>query len=359
MKWTLLLLLLQLLLCVPCRASELDTELGAAAAEEALPESARDVFGDLTVDSSDPETALGRLAAYLREQLKSAVGEVLRPLAAVTAVTVLCAAARPLLGGSGFDYTGLCGALAVCAAAAGDLSSVLALGSRTLNELSDFSRALLPTLTAAAAAAGAPGSAAAKYAAGAMFSELMVTAANTLLFPLVCAFVGASAASCAFGGGTLDGAARLTGWAAKTALKALAAAFGIYLGMSGVVTAGADAAAVKAARAALSAALPVVGRTVADASDALVAGAGLLKAQLGVFGMLAALGILALPVLRLGLRCLLFRGAAAVLSAAAGDRIGKLLEAIASAYGLVLGLVGTAAVMLFLSVISLVRTVSG
>ena len=355
----LLLLVLICLLCVPCHAAELEEELGVGAVEEALPDSAREALGNLRVGDGEPETALGRVAAFLREKLRAALGEVMKPLAAVTAVTVLCAAARPLLSEGGFDYTGLCGALAICAAAAEDFSSALALGSRTLNELSDFSRALLPTLTAAAAAGGAPGSAAAKYAAGAMFSELLVTAANGLLFPLICAHIGACAASCAFGGGTLDGAARLTAWAAKTALKALAAAFGIYLGMSALVTAGADAAAVKAARAALSAALPVVGRTVADASDALVAGAGLLRAQLGAFGLLATLGILALPVLRLGLRCLLFRGAAAVLSAATGDRIGKLLEGIAAAYGLVLGLVGTAAVTLFLSVISLVRTVSG
>ena len=91
----------------------------------------------------------------------------------------------------------------------------------------------------------------------------------------------------------------------------------------------------------------------------VLAGAGLLRNSIGLFGMLAALGILALPVLRLAMRCLLYKAAAAMLSTAAGGRIGKLMGAIGTAYGMVLGLVGTEAVILFLSVYSLLRTVSG
>ena len=347
------------LLALPCHASELGAALGTEALERSLPERAAEALGDLTAEDATLEGGLERLWKYLGGRFHAELAGVLRPVAAVTAVTLLTLTARTLLPEKeGFDCVSFAGCTAVAVVALRDIGSEFALGLRTLTELADISHALLPTLTAAATAAGAPTSAGAKYAASALFSDLLLTAANDIIMPLICAYTAASCVTAALGGG-LDGPLRFTKWSAKTLMKALVLCFTGYLSLTGVLSSGADAAAVKAAKSALSTLLPVVGKTVADASDALVAGAGLLRNSIGVFGLLAALGVLALPVLRLALRYLLYRAAAALLSMAAGGRIGKLIDAIGTAYGMVLGLVGAAAVILFLSVFSLIRTVSG
>ncbi len=353
------LLVLFWLLPLPCAAS-LGESFGTDRLEAALPASAGAALGGaLTVEDASLDGALPRLLAYLRGQMRGALAEVLRPLAAIAAITLLAAAVRPLLPErEAFDPVGFASCLGVSAAALTACGAVFPLGRETLHALSDFSHALLPTLTAAATAAGAPTSAGVKYAASALFSDLLLTAAERLILPMVSACAAAGCASAVLGG-TLDGPVRVTTWSARTLMKALVLCFTAYLSLSGALSSGADAAAVKVAKSALGTLLPVVGRTVADASDALLSGAAILRNSIGAFGLVAALGVLALPVLRLALHYLLFKAAAALLAPAAGGRIAKVLDAVGSACGMLLGLVGSAAVILFLSVFSLIETVRG
>ena len=358
MKRTLCFALLALLLAVPVRAADLADGLGTGALRRALPESAAEALEGIDAADAELDTGLGRLWSYLRAKLSGALAEVLRPLAAVLAVTVLSAVGARFAPAGGFDYVGFGGALAVTAVCVGDVKSVVSLGASALGDLRDLSAALLPTLTAAAAASGAVGSAAAKYAAAAMFTDLLLSLAENLIFPLICAYTAAVAAGAALGTDQLAAGTRLLHWGAKTLMRSLVLAFTAYLGITGVVAGQADAAAVKAARTALSAALPVVGRTIADVSDSLVAGAGVLRGSIGVFGALAVGAAAALPVLRLGLRCLLFQAAAALAGVVAAGRLGRLIDGIGNAYGLVLGLVGAASIIELLAVFSLMKVVT-
>jgi len=344
---------------VHCAASELSDSLGVGALEAALPAEAEAALGGIGVGDAEADGVLARLASYLREQLSGALREALRPLAAIAAVTVLSAAGRPLLPErEGFDPVSFAACAAVSAAALGSYGSVYAVGTRTLTALADFSHALLPTLTAAAAAAGAPTSAAAKYTAAALFSDLLLTASERLILPLIGVCAAAGCASAALGG-AIDGPVRCAVWCVRWGMKALVLCFTGYLSLTGILSSGADAAAVRAAKSALGTLLPVVGRTVADASDALLSGAALLRNSVGAFGLAAVLGILALPVLRLGVHCLLYRLTAALLAPAAGSRVARVLGAVGDAFGMLLGLVGAAAVILFLAIFSLLRTVVG
>ncbi|MBQ2618561.1 MAG: hypothetical protein IJG08_03680, partial [Oscillospiraceae bacterium] len=65
------------------------------------------------------------------------------------------------------------------------------------------------------------------------------------------------------------------------------------------------------------------------------------------------------PLLRLGLRCVLFRAAAALGGVVAGERMSRLLASLGTVYGMMMGLVGAGAAMALLSIFSLMRTVTG
>lgn len=347
---------------MPCLGADLSGELNAAGAAQNLPADAAEALNGLSPTAADAgfDGGLERLWNYVNLHIHEAAAEVFRPTAAVIAISVLCAAGDPLaLREAGkFDYVNFGGCLAVAAASITDVRSVIAMGSETVEALWEYSHTLLPTLTTAAVSAGAVTSAGAKYAAAALFSDLLLTAAEGFVLPLICGYLAAETAGAALGTGQLNGAARLLHWAAKTSMKALVAAFAGYLALTGVLSGAADAAAVKAAKAALSTALPVVGGTLAGASEALVAGAAMVRNAIGAFGLLAVLAAVTLPVLRLGLRYLLFKAASAVAQVLAGGRIGGLIDAVGTAYGMVLGLVGTAAAIAFLSIISFMRTVT-
>ena len=359
MKRLALLALLALLLACPARADGLADALGLPEVEKAAPQGSAEAVGDPDVADADLGSGLEALLRFAGARLPEALREVLRPLAAIIGVTLLCAAAEAFTaGGRGADTVSFAGCLAIAAVGAHDVKSVLALGGETVRSLRDFSRVLLPTLTTAAAASGGGGAAGATWAAAALFSDLLLSAAENLILPLIGGMTAAAAVSAVLGERRLDGAVRLTQWLAKTLLRGLAMAFTAYLGVTRALGAQADAAAAKTVKAVLSNALPVVGRLLSDASEAFVAGAGLLRMSVGVYGMLITLSAVCLPVARLGLRWLLFRAAAAVCAGVAGERQGTLIDRLGSACGLILGLVSVAAAAEFLSILSLIRTVT-
>ena len=358
MKRVLLLTALLFLFAAPAHAAELSDALNLPEVAAAAPDDAAEAIGDPDVEKADFSAGTERLLAYVMEHVPDALRESVRPLAAIVAVTILCAAADSFAAGQGGGETAaFAGCLAIAVIGVEDVRSVLRLGSDTLHTLRDFSRVLLPTLTTAAAAGGSAASGGATWAAAAMFSDLLLSAAETLILPLLCGMAAASAAAAVLGEKRLDGAVQFMQWSGRTLLRALAIAFTAYLSITRTLAAQTDAAAAKTVKAVLSASMPVVGKLLSDASEALVAGAGLLRGAIGVYGMLITLAVVCLPVLRLMLRWILFRAASALCEGFAGERQSRLIARLGAVYALLLGLVGVAAAAEFLSIISLIRTV--
>ena len=362
--WATILAAMAAALCLsaPASAEGLDEEMaeayGVNELEQAAPESARDALGELSVeDALDPDSLLERLASSaaeaLGEQLRGAVAPALKLLAAAA----LCALAGAFATDMAKRYVNLAGCLAVGAAAFTDAAGWIKRGGEAVTELGEFSRALLPCLTATAAAGGLTASAAAKYAAASLFMDLLLTAVRSLILPLAYALLAVRIAAAALDNGALDAAGRLIRWLALTVTTLIMSAFTLFISFSGVIASSADALANKAARTALSAALPVVGGIISDAAAALVAGAGVLRAAVGALGAAVVLGVCLAPFLALGLRYLLYKAAAALASAFAGGRVGALISDVGSVFALVLGVTGAAAAMLFVSIISFVRAV--
>lgn len=357
-------LLVCLLLTGSCLAIDLQGEqaqaLDTKGVEAALPEEAAEILGDMSVtDALQPEGALQRLGAAAREKLQSFVQRGLKSAGAMLCVIILCAVAETLTGDSTQRYVELGGALAVAAIAVGDVHNFIGLGTQTLHSLSDFSKALLPSLAAAATASGAMTSGAAKYAATALFLDVLVTAASRVIMPVIYAYMAATVAKATIGDAALTGVAGLLKWLAGSLITVLMLAFTCYLSLTGVISGTADAAATRLAKTAISTALPVVGSIVSDAAGTVVAGASILRNAIGVFGLLAVLGMCLSPFLTLSVQYLLYKAAAGVADLVSGKRISNLIGGIGTAFGMVLGLVGAGALMLFFSVISSVRAVTG
>ena len=161
----------------------------------------------------------------------------------------------------------------------------------------------------------------------------------------------AAAADAALPGGALGGPVKLMSWACRTVLAALTTVFTLALSVSGIAAGGADKLASSAAKTAITAALPVVGKIVADAADTYLAGARLLRGAVGVFGLAAVLCVCLAPALRLGLRYLLFKAAACVAEPFADGRLSALIGHMAACCGMALGLIGSAGFMLFMSAV--------
>ena len=216
---------------------------------------------------------------------------------------------------------------------------------------------LLPTLAAATAASGAVTTATVQQVSTVFFVDLLLRLIRQLLLPLVYLYIGLlTAAACLPEnrlGAIAEALKKLVTWILTTALLV----FTIYLSIVRIISGSADSATVKVAKAAISGVVPVVGGIIADASETVLAGAGMLKNTIGVFGMLAILAACAYPFLQLGVQYLLYKLTAYLASVVGAPGLCKLIDGLGGAFGLILGMTGGCALLLLISVLASVGAV--
>lgn len=300
------------------------------------------------------DTGSGELAGVIHKAVRSG--------GLLLVVVLLCGLAEGAYAGTGkgesLQTVPIVGALAITAISVSDVHALIGMGQGALTHMEGFAKVLLPTMALATAASGSPGGAAARQLATMLFSNVLMSVITHLLLPLVYAYIAACVAHAAMGN---DGLKRIAGalkWVVTAILTVLLIGFVGYLTVSGVIAGTADAVAVKTAKFAVSSMVPVVGGILSDAAETVLAGAGILKNAVGVFGMLAVLSMCLVPFLQLGVHYLAYKVAAALSATVAEGRVSGLIDGIGSAFGLILGMTGASAVLLLVSMVSAVSLVA-
>lgn len=358
MKNWICLLVLLLVLTGSARAAELPKDL-----TDAAPEAAEDILeiGDLSGPAGFSRGLAG-IAERLSDKFQAVLRQRLRGAASILLVAVVCGAVDGFARGTGEGkaaaFLPMAGALAVTLLTAGSLEDLIGLGAETIGELNLFSKALLPTLAAATAASGAVSTATFQQVTTVFLADLLMELIDALLIPLVYLYIGAlTAASCLPEnrlGAIAEALKKIITWILTSSLLL----FTVYLSAVRVIAGAADGAAVKVAKAAISGAVPVVGGIIAEAAETVLAGAGMLKNTIGVFGMLAILAACAYPFLQLGVQYLLYKLSAFLAAAVGAPELCKLIDGLGGAFGLVLGMTGSCALLLLVSVLSSVAAVT-
>ena len=338
-------LLVCALCVVPCGAQELSVP--------GLDELWEETQGYGIEQGSGLEEGLSGLLATAGEQLGSLARGSLSTGLKLLAVVLLCALAQGLQGGNeGPRAVELAGALAITALTMTDMAAMIGMGRETISRIDQFSQTLLPVMAVLTAATGGITAAAVRQGATVFFSQLLIAAMEGILIPLVYCYVAVSCANAAVDNPGLGKLAGLLKGAATFLLSALLLVFVGYLTASGAIAGSVDASAVKAAKLAISRAIPVVGGVLADASETVLAGAGALRGTVGAAGMLVVLAICLAPFLQLAIQYLIYKATAALCATVAQPRLSRLIDAIGGAFGIVLGMTGAAALVLLISLVS-------
>ena len=313
----------------------------------------------------DEDTGLEQGIHNLFSDAADQIGDLLRSSLAtglkLMVVVLLCGlaqSAQPEGGGKGLSAVTIAGALAITALTMTDMSVMIGLGRDTVEKMEGFSSLLLPVMAVLTAATGGVTAAAVRQGITVMFSQLLILAMDRLLIPMVYAYVALSCAYAAVGNPGLQKLAGLVKSAASFLLTAMLLAFVGYLTASGAIAGSVDAAAVKAAKLAISRAIPVVGGILADASESVLAGAGALRGTVGAVGMVVVLAICLTPFLRLAVQYFVYKVTGALCACVAEAKLSQLIEAIGGAFGLVLGMTGAGALILLISLVSAVTAVT-
>lgn len=236
-------------------------------------------------------------------------------------------------------------------------NSLIHLGITTIESLSEYGKLLLPVMTAAFAAQGAPTASAALYTGTAVFNTLLTGGITKLIIPLLYIYIALILANSAMQEQMLSHLRSFVKWLMTWCLKITIYLFTGYLSITGVVSGAADASAIKATRLAVSGMIPVVGKIVSDASETILVSAGIMKNATGIYGMLAILSIFIGPFLKIGIQYLLLKATAAICGVLGGKRATTLIQDFSSVMGFVLAVTGTVCLLLMISTVCFMRGV--
>jgi len=359
----LILLLVPAFLC-PAYAQEPDSAamdiFGAEKMQSGLSREEKEISGPLGGGSYDVGGAMKRLWHGFCERMLAELHVGLGFAVRMLSLVFLCAFASAVCEKEKMrEAIEICAACAAAGLLAGDVNSLISRTLESVYRLSDYSRVSLPVLYTAAAAGGAVSSAAVRYAAACLSLEVLMSLAQRAVIPLIYAFLALALGNAVFSNPILTAMERLTKWAAKTVLTAATLAFTSYLSLSSLISTGIDAAAIKATRTVISTGLPVVGGMLADASAAVLSAAAVVRSCTGAFGLVAVCAMCLGPLAMLSVKSFLFKAVAAAAESVQTPRLQRLFSAVGGAVGLLMGLLGACAIMLFLSFAAAMKAVTG
>ncbi len=345
-KWT---------ICALAVLALLGSVMTASAQEltEALPPEAQELLDGLEEENAADGgfgAGLARLWEKGCESFLDILRQSLRGVVLLLGAVLVCGVTEDCLqaAGSEVNYVSMAGALVVTALTAGSVRGLMTLGMETIEQLDVFSKALLPTLAAAVAASGGIVSAGVKQVATAFFAELLITLIRNVFMPLVYVCAAAAAAEAMLPGHGLGRIGKGVSKAVTWVLTGALILFTGYLAVSGALSGSSDALTAQLTKNAISTAVPVVGGIISDAAGSVLAGA---------FGMLAVLAICLLPFLRLAVQYLLYKLTAFLAATVGSAPLVGLIDALGSAFGLVLGMAGCCSLLLLISIASSVQVV--
>ena len=294
---------------------------------------------------------LGDALAHFQPDLREAAGACLAVLAAVAALSMLSMLPGKKIG------VQLAGAVLVATILLEPAHALITLGADTVQELGEYEKLLLPVLTAAMAAQGGVGTSAALYAGTAAFNALLSKLTSRFLVPMIYMYLALAVGHAAVGEEMLKKLRDFIRSAAIWGLKTMLYVYTGYITITGVVSGTTDASLLKAAKLTISGAVPVVGGILSDASEAVLVGAAAVKNAAGVYGLLAVLSLWIGPFLRIGAHYLMVKAVGAVSGVFGVEGVSSVIDAFASAMGLLLAMTGAVCLMLIISTICFLRGV--
>lgn len=358
-RFLVLLMSMMLITCATCSAVDvqeaLSEDIGVSELEMSLPAEAVNAYGSLWLaDLTDIPDRLEQLWIYVTGLSHDPILSAIRGGAGLILTSLMISFCLIFTDNRSVRLAGVAVIALYCMRS---VESCVSVAKDTMESLVTFSHALLPCLCTAAAAGGAVTSAGVKYAASMLFLDGMLSLMQTVILPVVYAYAAIFLAGEAAGNGILQSLGGLIRSAVKWLLILLTTVFTVYLSVSGILSGTVDASAAKAAKTVLSASLPVVGGILSDASSTLLSGAMILRNGIGLLGMLSVLAVCAIPYLTLGSHYLVFQASGAAASSFCDLQIGGVIRGMGNVFGILLGMIGSASVMLFVSIISLMQAV--
>lgn len=318
-----------------------------------MPEfSAEGAVSDMLGGSFD--FGFGGVAEKLAELFFGEIGISLRTLALLLTVSIFLAVIRNLQSSFGRESV----AAAANAAAAAYLTAIAlsafstakscALGA--VDDLSLIMDAILPVTLSLMLSGGMAVSGEAVHPVIYFMCTAMTGVIRSLIVPLAMFSMALHLLGCLSPGINAAGLADLCKRLSRSALSFLMLIFTGVLSVTRFAASSFDSLAARGLKFAVSAAVPVVGGSIADAMNSVAGGSVLLKNSIGAAGAAVMIGVALLPVVKIGALSLVFRAGGALMGAMGGSAAADAVYSMAGCLEMLLSSVACTAVMMLIAV---------
>ncbi len=354
MKRALISVVMILLLILTANATEItDMQREILDLDNLIDSAPDDVEVEIDENTSLDEGLKG-LFNRIKDEFGSVFTSALSCIGVVIAVSMLAAIVGTMQGNAlnkGPRYIDAVSALAISAAAAGNIRSFIGMAEEAISGMNDFSTVLFPTLAASVAASGSPVGAVVRHSASVLFSSTFISLISSILVPLLYTYIASATANAAIENAPIGKICSFLEWIISGALKVILTVFLAYITVSGFVASTGDMAGVRTISA-ISGAVPVVGGILSNATGAILSGAKVLKNAVGIFGLLSVMSICLTPCLVLAVNYFTFKITSALLSPICEVKTGELVGKIGTAFGIMLAITASCALLMFIAIIS-------
>lgn len=334
---------------------------GATGLLDTLPEEVRDTLEDRGVSPEDASGIIdlspGAVLEGLFSMVKKQWGGPLRILGSLVGILLLCAVLEGLRDTAGktplAETFQLVGVLACAGVIAAPVIECLTSAGEALRSGGNFLLAFVPVFSSVSAVSGSVSSSAAYYGILIVVAEGSIRLASGVLIPLLGAFLALSVTAAVCPQLNLTSLATGLRTAAVWMIGILATVFVGLLTVQGFAGSAVDSVGARAAKFAVSSAVPVVGSALSDAISAVRGSLGVLKTAVGGFGIVAGL-LLLLPTILSTLLLRLSLGVAAFVGEALGaSHVAALMKGAGATLMVVLAILACFCVMLVVSTAAL------
>lgn len=135
--------------------------------------------------------------------------------------------------------------------------------------------------------------------------------------------------------------------------------FVTVLSLEGSITETVDGVTAKTAKAAVSTVIPVVGKILGDATDAVIGCAGILKNAVGFVGIIVVIGICIAPIIKLAILSFTYYIASCVCQPIADEKVIELLDSIGDTFKILLAIIFCVSVMLIIGLTIVIKVSNG
>lgn len=135
--------------------------------------------------------------------------------------------------------------------------------------------------------------------------------------------------------------------------------FVTVLSLEGSITETVDGVTAKTTKAAVSSVIPVVGKILGDATDAVIGCAGILKNAVGFIGILVIIGICISPIIKLALFSFTYYIASCICQPIADEKVIGLLDSIGDTFKILLAIIFCISVMMIVGLTIVMKISNG